>query len=197
MKYIFIILSAIFIHATANAQKSDFIVIKKKNNRTLKTYFPGSYIAAQTASGFQVSGTIQAIKNDSLFIQQMDVHQVPTQFGTPVLDTIRYSIAMHYREISRFFVEKSSPRGRSGPSMLLPKLLQFGGIGYNVLELVNTAYRKESLSENNKLAGMGIAAGVAAAGFVWQYAKNQQTKPGKKLKIHYIDMTSPDNTPRQ
>lgn len=196
MKYIFIILSVFLTHASLQAQKSDFIVIKKKNNRTIKTYFPGSYIAAQTTSGFMISGVIQAIKHDSLFIQQIDIRQVPTQFGTPVLDTVLYSISLHYQGIARFFVEKNSPRGRTGPSMLLPKLLQIGGLGYIVLESVNTVYRKESFSDNNKLAGMGIAAGVAAAGFAWQYAKNQQSKPGKKMKVHYIDMSTPADTPR-
>ncbi len=34
------------------SQTSDFLVLKKRNNRTLKTYYPGAFISANTYNGF-------------------------------------------------------------------------------------------------------------------------------------------------
>ena len=96
----------ITISTAAFAQPSDYIVLKKKNNRTLKTYFPGTFISATTFTGFNLNGIIKQIKNDSVFIEQQEVRQVPMQFGVPALDTIVYTIRLHYQEIRAFFLYK-------------------------------------------------------------------------------------------
>ena len=54
------------------AQQSDFIVLKKPNNRTLKTYYPGSFLSAVTFNGFTINGFITDIRNDSIIIQQKE-----------------------------------------------------------------------------------------------------------------------------
>jgi hypothetical protein len=51
---------------------------------------------------------------------------------------------------------------------------------------VNTAYRKESISEDNKLVPLGIAAGVAATGFAISYFQNKADKAGGKYKVVYV-----------
>ena len=95
-----------------SAQPSDYIVLKKKNNRILKTYFPGTFLSALTYTGFTLNGVIKEIKNDSVFIEQWEVRQVPTQFGVPALDTIVYTIRMHYQEIRQYLYTTN----RSGAS---------------------------------------------------------------------------------
>jgi hypothetical protein len=55
-----------------------------------------------------------------------------------------------------------------------------------VLELFNTAYRKESISADNKLVSLGIAAGVAATGFAITYFQNKADKAGGKYKVVYV-----------
>ena len=174
---------------TAIAQPSDYIVLKKKNNRTLKTYFPGTFISAVTYTGFTLNGIIQQIKNDSVFILQQEVRQVPTQFGVPVLDTIEYTIRLHYEEIRAYSYAVARPgrtyRRRGG---LVQNLMIIGGTGFIALELINTLYRKESLSEDDKLAAMAIAAGVAATGLLWKAIQNRTTGPKAKYKVIYVNM---------
>ena len=102
-----------------SAQPSDYIVLKKKNNRTLKTYFPGTFLSALTYTGFTLNGVIKEIKNDSVFIEQWEVRQVPTQFGVPALDTIVYTIRMHYQEIRQYLytTNRSGASRRRGGGM--------------------------------------------------------------------------------
>lgn len=173
----------------AFAQPSDYIVLKKKNNRTLKTYFPGTFISAATYTGFNLNGIIKEIKNDSVFIEQQEVRQVPTQFGVPALDTVIYTIRLHYQEIRVFFYTSNKPGAtRSRGGGLLQNIMIAGGAGFIVLELVNTAYRGESLSDGNKLTLLAIAAGVAATGFFWKQLQNKNSRDGKKYKVVYVSM---------
>ena len=184
----------ITISTAAFTQPSDYIVLKKKNNRTLKTYFPGTFISATTFTGFNLNGIIKQIKNDSVFIEQQEVRQVPTQFGVPALDTIVYTIRLHYQEIRAFFYTSISPRsgiGRKKSSgALLQNIMIAGGLGFIGLELVNTLYRGESLSDDNKLTLFAIAAGVAVTGFVWKQLEKRSTRAGTKYKVFYVSMAS-------
>ena len=176
---------------TVSAQPSDYIVLKKKNNRTLKTYFPGTFLSAVTYTGFTLNGVIKEIKNDSVFIEQWEVRQVPTQFGVPALDTIVYTIRMHYQEIRQYLytTNRSGASKRRGGGMI-QQIMIIGGAGFIVLEVVNTLYRGESLSDGNKLTVMAIAAGVAATGMLWKHFQNRREKSGKKYKVIYVDMSA-------
>jgi hypothetical protein len=64
--------------------------------------------------------------------------------------------------------------------------MKIGGVGFIILELVNSTYRKESLSENNKAVPLAIAAGVAATGFAITYFQNKSDKAGGKYKVVYV-----------
>jgi hypothetical protein len=179
----------------ASAQPSDYIVLKKKNNRTLKTYFPGTFISAVTYTGFNLNGVIKQIKNDSLFIEQQEVRQAPTQFGVPALDTIVHTLRLHYQEIHAFFYTSNRVSSGLGTKQsyggnLLQRILIIGGTGFIVLELVNTLYRGESLSDDNKLTVLAIAAGIAATGFLWKQLQNKNSRSGTKYKVIYVNMNS-------
>ena len=69
------------------AQSSDMILLKK-NNKTVKRYFADTDIDLTTTTGAYISGTITKIKNDSIFLKQSVIRQVPTQLGVYVLDTL-------------------------------------------------------------------------------------------------------------
>lgn len=190
-----ILILLIFLSVEALAQPSDFIVLKKRNNRTLKTYFPGAFISAVTYTGFNLNGIIKEIKNDSIFIEQQEVRQVPTQFGVPALDTIVHSLRLHYTEIRAFFYTSNKAssglgRTRSHGGALLQNIMIAGGTGFIVLEVVNTVYRGESLSDGNKLTVIAIAAAVAVTGFLWKHLQNRSTNAGTKYKVIYVDMTT-------
>lgn len=169
------------------SQTSDFIVLKKRNNRTIKTYYPGAFISAVTYNGFSINGFIKEIRHDSVYILQQERKLVPTDFGY-TLDTVAYTFGIDYHEIKSFHYTSQYTWGRKRgfAAITLPRLMKMGGIGFIVLELVNSAYRKESLSENNKAVPLAIAAGVAATGFAITYFQNKSDKAGGKYKVVYV-----------
>ncbi|MHA4842999.1 hypothetical protein ACX0G7_02490 [Flavitalea antarctica] len=168
--------------------QDDFIVLKKKNNRTLKTYGQGSYLSAKTNTGFQLNGFITAIRNDSIFIRQQETRLVATDFGQKI-DTLFYTFGFDHRNITEFYFHNeygTNMSKRGFAQTTLPILMIAGGTGYIVLELVNTVYRKESLNEGNKLVSLGIAAAVAGTGILLTTMNRQKDKVGKKYRVHYI-----------
>ena len=187
MKQTILIILLLAITKVTLSQTSDFIVLKKRNNRTLKTYYPGAFISAHTYNGFFVNGFIKQIRNDSLIILQEETRLVAAEFGS-VVDTVSYTIGLDYHEIKTFHYTGNYTWGRKRgfAQVTLPKLMKIGGIGYIILELVNSTYRKESLSENNKVVPLAIAAGVAATGFAITYFQNKIDKAGGKYKVVYV-----------
>jgi hypothetical protein len=187
MKQALLLILLISIAEVSVSQLSDFIVLKKRNNRTLKTYYPGAFISAVTYSGFSINGYIKDIRHDSVIILQQQRQLVNAGFGTE-LDTVSYVIGVDYHEIKAFHYTSQYTWGRKRgfSEVSIPKLMKLGGIGFIVLELVNTVYRKESISEDNKLVPLGIAAGVAATGFAISYFQNKADKAGGKYKVVYV-----------
>lgn len=169
------------------AQQSDFIVLKKRNNRTIKTYSAGSHLTARTHNGFDVNGFIMIIRNDSVYVRQMETRLSGTEFGATI-DTLTYVVGMDFRELSQFYYTRDNVLGRKkGFAVLtLPRLMMIGGTGFVLLELINTAYRKESLNDHNKLPVLATAAGVAVAGFLLQKMNNQKDKAGRRFQVVYV-----------
>ena len=191
MRILIIYLFLCLICNKISAQQSDFIVLKKRNNRTVKTYIPGSFLSARTYTGFLINGKIRKIKNDSIFVEQIEFRQVPTGLGVPRIDTLSYHIAMHYTEIRDFYFSTfanaaGSPRRRGFAQVSLPRLMVLGGSAFMALELVNTAYRKEPLNDQGKLTALAIAGVITGTGLIWQHLQNQSTKPGVKFKVLYV-----------
>lgn len=176
-------------------QTSDYIIIKKRNNRTIKTYFAGSLISAVTYNGFVLNGIIKAIRNDSIILQQQQTILTPTELGQKI-DTISYMVNVYYNQIKKFnFVRYDVAGRKKGFSVLaIPKLLVIGGVGFIGLELFNTAYRQESLTQDNKLRSLGIAAGAVATGFIWNYISKNRNKVGGKYKVVYIKANAINNS---
>jgi hypothetical protein len=187
MKQTLLIILLVSIAKVSLSQTSDFIVLKKRNNRTLKTYYPGAFISATTYNGFSINGFIKEIRHDSVIILQQQRQLVGTEFGT-TLDTVSYTIGVDYREIKTFHYtgEYTWGRKRGFAEITIPRLMKVGGVGFLILELVNTAYRKESISKDNKMVPLGIAAGVAATGFAISYFQNKADKAGGKYKVVYV-----------
>lgn len=186
---LFILLVSIAEASLSQSQNipSDFIVLRKHNNKPLKTYYPGAFISATTYNGFSINGFIKDIRNDSVIILQQQRQLVGTEFGT-TLDTVSYLLGVDYHEIKTFHYTSQYTWGRKRgfAEVTIPRLMKIGGIGFIVLELFNTAYRKESISADNKLVSLGIAAGVAATGFAITYFQNKADKAGGKYKVVYV-----------
>jgi hypothetical protein len=166
------------------SQASDFIVVKK-HDRTVKSYFPGLPISLQTTSFSWVSGWITDIRHDSIFVKEYDVRQVPTIWGTTMADTAgTYIVGVHYKEIQRIeFNEKSGGFG----FVTNGAIFMIGGLGYAVLNVVNGQYLHESITDNKNMTSLGIALGVAAAGFILNRISHQKNKKWK-YAIEYMRM---------
>jgi hypothetical protein len=187
MKTLVLFITILLCSLLSFSQQSDFIVLKKRNNRSIKTFYPGSFISAKTYNGFNINGFISDIRNDSIFIRQEETRLFGTEFGS-TLDTLKYSIGIDYREIGQFNYTKNYKWGgkKGFVQVALPKIMMIGGVGFIILESVNTIYRKESFNEDGKLAALGVAAGVAVAGYLWQYMQDKSKKAGGKYKVVYI-----------
>jgi hypothetical protein len=187
MKSTILTLFLLSLACTAFTQESDFIILKKKNNRTVKTYAAGTFLSARMNNGFDVHGYITAIRNDSIYLRQQDIRMFGTEFGS-TLDTFYYSVGFDYHQIIRFNVKDGDLYGRpKGFSVVsAPGLMMIGGAGFLVLETVNALYRKDSFSDSKRLISMGIAAGVAVAGFLWNNANNKKENKPNKLKVVYV-----------
>lgn len=170
------------------SQQSDFIVLKKRNNRTVRTYYEGAFLSAVTWNGFEVNGYIKFIRNDSIILVQEEKRLVSTGFGVE-LDTVYHTIGLDYREIRRWHYAGDYHWGnkRGFVQLYLPKMMMIGGAGYMLLELINTAYRNDRLTDSKKLTALGIAAGVALAGYTWSRLNdNDNKKASKKYKVVYV-----------
>ena len=170
------------------AQASDFITVRKKNNRTVKSYFPGAPIACQTVFGHYFNGIVEAVRNDSVFIRQYDVLSIPTMWGVSKIDTLTsYLNGIHYKDIRVLELQQRKSFGffRSGTIFII------GGLGYAGLNIINGGYLNESVAGKENRKKLGIALGVAGAGFIMKYLHNRSNRFERKYKVEYIRMTVP------
>jgi hypothetical protein len=169
------------------AQKTDMIVVKKKNHRTLKTYFPGAIILAETYDGFKINGIIKDLRNDSIILQQRETRLRPTDFGSR-LDTLYYTMGVSYSIIEKYYFENSFSelQGKEFGKTIFPKMMSRGGVAFIVLEFVNSLGRKESLTEKNKLVSFGISSFVAGTGMLWSRLHKTRNRVGGKYVAVYV-----------
>ena len=178
MKLLLAIIMGLFT-ATCFAQDlSDVITVTKKNGRHLKTFQKNSRIDLLTHNGSQIAGVIQNIENDTVYITQYVTRELPTQFGTKYLDTLnKYIIPVLFKEIKAVEVyEPKFSRVRIG------SLLQLGGGGYIILNLVNGLYLKTHRDNKANIRKNLQSLGIGAAAFATGLALNKFMPPKKYSK---------------
>ena len=174
-----ILLLLVVLHG--HSQVSDFIAVKKKNNISVKTFFPGLPISFITTAKRTVNGTITDIRHDSIFVKEWDIRIVPTTLGVTMIDTAgSFIIGLHYKEIEKIDV---SDRMKFQQALLGPILI-IGGSGYIALNLINGAYLKEPVTDSKNLGKLGVAAGAIGTGLLINYIRKHR----RKYKIEYIHM---------
>ncbi|MEO5591155.1 MAG: hypothetical protein ABIR15_19725 [Chitinophagaceae bacterium] len=178
-----VLLLTIFLSASVKtfSQASDFITVKKKNNRTVKTFFPGVYISFETYDKRQASGLITAIRSDSVFVREYDIRQVLNFAGIPVLDTLgQYLSGFNYKEIAKVDVSDKMKLQQ----VTAGRILIIGGTGYALLNVINGAYLHESVTSSKNLKSLGIAAGAVGTGLLINYL----SRNSRKYHVEYIHM---------
>jgi hypothetical protein len=163
------------------SQASDFIVVKKRNNRTVKTFFPGLPISFETVDKRQASGMIEAIRHDSIFVKEWDIRPMLNSFGIPVVDTVAvYLSGFHYKEIGKVDVSDRMKLQALTPG----RILIIGGSGYIFLNVINGAIQHQSVSSKKNMTSLGIAAGAVVAGVLTNYI----VKHKNKYHVEYVHM---------
>jgi len=186
MLRLLIVSALILSHFSADAQVSDFISVRKKNGRTIKTFMVGSPIVFESRYGSYVDGWIQDIKNDTVFVKTYYTQTMVTPYGARSLDTIgSYVVGIHYKAIGSV---KIFNRKRSFVSKI-DKLLVIGGVGYLLLNLANGAYLKEPVTNDSNLQSLGISLGAAGAGLLINRFTRRSSFSNKKYRIVYVRMS--------
>jgi hypothetical protein len=175
MKQIFLIV-CLFFSIQVFGQSSDFILFKNKS-RTIATWFPETYVKFTDKSGAYVEGRIMAIKNDSLFIKEYMIRQMPTQLGVYILDTTYYYYQNHYSQVKS--IGKS---GRHFDWAASGGVLMSGGI------LLTVASGVVYLADNNKFSPQLLiaAVGLAGVGYLLSKQSGKGIVIGKKYSLVYI-----------
>jgi hypothetical protein len=173
-------LTVLTIDIIAQQQGSfDMVVLRDRNDRTIKSYFQGIPIIFGTKTGRYVEGSIRKVERDSIFLQKYDVRRAMTMWGTQVQDTVGiFWSAYHTNEIA--WIKKPKAKFefvRDGT------ILMIGGAGYAALHLINAAY----LSEPVDWTTIGISAGIAAAGFVMHKLRKRKYVIGEGYTLKYIN----------
>ena len=162
------------------AQSSDVILLKKKN-KTIKRYFAGTDIDITTNTGAYVNGTITKIKNDSLFLKQYVVRQIPTQLGVFVLDTVTtYYYQYHYNQVKA--IGKTGRRFNFSASAAS---LVGGGLLLTVANGIVYLVDRDKFSPSLMIASVSLT----AIGFVMAKTSGKGMVIGKKYSLVYLGIS--------
>lgn len=170
-------MALLFIASSALGQSADFITLKKRS-KTIKTFFKGSPVNFVGTNGQQYQAVIDDIRNDSLFVSEYIIVQMPTRLGVYVLDTAaRYRYKFHYNEVRSVFYEKKGFNyANSGYSLM----------GGSALLLVGSGIAYLADRSKFSLPLMGAAAGLGVVGYLLTRVQNTNFVIGKKYSLHYI-----------
>jgi hypothetical protein len=181
MRFLFIL--CCFCYTPVSAQ-NDLLVLKK-NNKTIQSFYPGSPFIFSTANG-NFNTYITGIQKDSIYVVQYDIRTVPTNLGIYVLDTVaRYNFGINYRDIislgkmNNHFDWSASGGALFGGGILITTV----GLGTWIFTKPNTRYYASPYLVGGAalLAGVGyLLARKGAAGIVM----------GKKYRLDYISLSS-------
>lgn len=169
------------IYTACFSQPTDFIVLKK-DQRTIKSFFAGSNIGFVTENG-SYSGKITSVKKDSLFIEEFDIRQIPTNLGVYMLDTVAtYRLAFNYKEITK--IENQKRRGfnwaNSGGSLF------GGGVLITVVGLGTWIFAKPGTQYHASPALVMGGAALAGIGYLLLKSNGSFYTIGKKYQLEYI-----------
>ena len=164
----------------ATAQSSDFIILKKKN-KTIRNIFAGSNIEFVTTGGAYRDAYINAIKNDSIYLQEFLVNRVPTTFGSFMLDTVgSFRYTYHYNQIGSFGPRKQRGFNMSGSGAAL----MGGGALLTIASGVSYLADKEKFSPGL----LAAAVGLGGLGYLMSKGSSKGMVVGNKYRLQYMKM---------
>lgn len=180
MKYAILIIF-FFIGQHLFCQSADFILFKK-NHKTIGTYYAGNTINFTNQQGSYIEALITQIKNDTLFLRQFVVQQVPTNLGVYILDTVAsYRYQYHYNQIKA--IGKSGSKFNVSASAAT---LMGGGVLLTVASAVVYLADREKFSPKLMIGG----AALAGIGYLMARLGGKGMIIGKKYSLVYVGVSN-------
>lgn len=179
MRFHFILWVSLFFALQCTAQ-SDLLILKK-NNHTVQSFFPGSEMNFSAITG-SFNGYVTSIQRDSVFLVQYDVRQVPTNLGVYVLDTVAsYHFGINYHDITSFGKSNNHFDWSASGGALLGGgvLLSAFGLGTWIFAKPNTRY----YASPTLVIGSAALAGI---GYLILKSGNKRMTLGRKYALQYI-----------
>jgi len=181
MRPIFILAIAILFAFDCSAQND--LLILKKHNRTIQSFYPGSEIDFSTSTR-EYEASIASITKDSLFLVQYDVRRLYTNLGVFVLDTVaEYHFAVNYKDILSLEKPRKNFDWSSSGAALFG-----GGTILTTAGLITWIFAKPNTRYYASPSLVIGAAALATAGYFLMKTGNKTQKIGKKYKLQYIKM---------
>jgi hypothetical protein len=181
MRVFFIFLVAVFLASSCAAQND--LLILKKNNHTIESFFPGSEMDFSTNTRY-FEANVSSIEKDSVYLVQYDVRRVYTNLGVFVLDTVaQYHFGINYRDIISFGKKRKNFDWNSSGAALFG-----GGVLLTTAGLVTWIFAKPNTRYYARPQLVIGAAALGTVGYFLMEAGNKTRKLGKKYTLHYIKM---------
>jgi hypothetical protein len=158
------IVFAVFFFVPLIACCQSDVLLLQKNGRNIKTYAPGEPIIFETIYQQWFSGTLTALRNDSVFINY---------------------IPFHYHEIKTMRVERTKLNYAGDGSLLI-----IAGVGVLALNTINGLYRKDEAKNWFSTSGWITAGALILGGILLKKARVKTYPLGKKYGLHYLDLHS-------
>jgi hypothetical protein len=176
-----LLLFFLFLANTSIAQTSDILLLKKKN-RTVGHFFAGAPISFISKDGKQVSGTIDSLVRDSIFMTSQTEHMAPNMFGgySPVKGPA-YQMQYAITDISGFPIKH-----RKWGLITSGTLFIVGGSAYLVLNIVNTLREKQPLFGSDNLPRIVGGLSAVTLGLILRYTQRTSIVLGKKYQLIYL-----------
>jgi hypothetical protein len=181
MRVFFILSIAVFLASSCAAQND--LLILKKNNRTVESFFPGSEMDFSTNMRYY-EAYVSSIEKDSIFLVQYDVRRVYTNLGVFVLDTVaQYHFGINYRDIISFGKKRKNFDWNSSGAALFG-----GGALLTTAGLITWIFAKPNTRYYARPQLVIGAAALGTVGYFLMKTGNKTRKLGKKYTLHYIKM---------
>lgn len=181
MRVLFVVIIAVFIANDCIAQND--LLILKKNNKTVESFFPGSEMDLSTNTRYY-EAYVTSIEKDSVFLVQYDVRRVYTNLGVFVLDTVaQYHFGINYHDIISLGKKRKNFDWNSSGAALFG-----GGVLLTTAGLITWIFAKPNTRYYARPQLVIGAAALAAVGYFLMKTGNKTRVLGKKYKLEYIKM---------
>ncbi|MGN6248982.1 MAG: hypothetical protein ACTHNG_11540 [Ginsengibacter sp.] len=182
MRLLVLLSVALFMSVSCAAQND--LLILKKNNRTIQSFFPGSEMDFSTASRY-FEGMISEIKRDSVFLIQYDVrHVYAPNLGVYVLDTISaYHYAVGWKDIIAIGKDNHNFNWSASGATLFG-----GGVLLTTAGLVTWIFAKPNTRYYARPALVIGSAVLGGIGYLLLKSGHKSIKLGKKYTLRYIKL---------